>query len=100
MLIPKNDPFTIITSETLASSIIKMTDNVLFRSATDFSQFIETEAARQDRPCTEIILEYCDEKDIEPDAVGKLINESLKGKIENEMIESGLLEKRNTLEDF
>jgi hypothetical protein len=94
------DAFTFVTAEALASATIKMTDNVLFRSATDFSQFIETEAIKQDRPCTDIILEYCDEKDIEPDAVGKLINESLKGKIELEMIESGLLEKRNTLEGF
>ena len=100
MLIPKSEPFTFITQEELASSTIRITDRVLFRSASEFSQFIETEAIRQDRQCTDIILEYCDEKDIEPDAVGKLINESLKGKIENEMIESGLLEKRNTLEDF
>jgi hypothetical protein len=89
-----------MTPEALASSLIKFSDNVLFRTATDFSQFIETEAVRQDKSCTEMILEYCDEKDIEPDAVSKLINESLKGKIENEMIESGLLDKRNTLEGY
>lgn len=95
-----NKPFIVITPEVMANTDIKMIDNVLFKSPTEFSLFIESEAAKQKKTCTEIILEYCDEKDIDVDNISKLINESLKGKIEHEMIESGLLAKHTTLDGF
>jgi len=93
-------PFVIMTAEVMALANIKFSDNFLFKSATDFSLFIESEAVKQDKTCTDIILKYCDEKDIEPDAIAKHINNSLKGKIEQEMIETGLMDSRSTLEGF
>jgi hypothetical protein len=103
---PKNEEtFVIMTPELMAESImsnsgLKMTSNIMFKTASAFSHFIETEAHKQNKTCMEAVLEYCDSRDIEPDAVSKLINDSLKGKIEHEMIEAGLLDRMSKLDGF
>lgn len=96
----KAESFVVMTPEVFAGGEVKMTDNILFKTASDFSQFVETEAIKQDMSCTDVILTYCDSKDIDPDAIAKLVNNSLKGKLENEMIQSGLLSAHNTLDNF
>jgi hypothetical protein len=96
----KNETFVVMTPEVFAGGEVKMTDNILFKTASDFSQFVETEANKQDMSCTDVILAYCDSKDIDPDAIAKLVNSSLKGKLENEMIQSGLMSAHNTLDNF
>ena len=94
------NPFVIMTKEVMANTTLTTGDNLLFQGASEFSQFVETEAVRQNRTCTEIVLEYCEDKNLEADAVSKLINGSLRGKIEAEMVESGLLRARNTITEF
>lgn len=101
----QNESFVVMTPEMVSESImldskLNMSSNMMFKTASAFSHFVETEANRQNKTCMEMVLEYCDEKDIEPDAVSKLINDSLKGKIEHEMVESGLLFPRTKLEGF
>lgn len=93
-------PFAIASQGDIAEQLHTLKDNVLFNNASDFSHFIESAAKREERTCTDVILEYCDSRDIEPDDISRLISPSLKGKIEQEMIESGLMAERNTLEDF
>jgi hypothetical protein len=78
----------------------KLTDNILFKSSSDFSYFIESTAVKSKITCTDCILEYCDSRDIEPDSIAKFVTESLKGKLLQEMIDSGLLPEKNTLEGF
>lgn len=73
-------------------------DNLLFNSASDFSHFIEQTAYKTGKTCTQAILDYCDSKDMEPSDVAKLIGPSLRGKIQLEMIEKGLLPEHNTLD--
>ena len=74
------------------------TDKVLFRNATDFSYYIQTTAQKEGMTCTQTILEYCEQRDLEPDDIAKLINRSLKEQITIEMQEEGLLPKTTTLE--
>jgi predicted class III extradiol MEMO1 family dioxygenase len=93
-------PFSIASQSDIAEQLHALNDNVLFNNSSDFSHFIESAAKREDRSCTDVILEYCDSRDIEPDDISRLISPSLKGKIEREMIESGLMSERNTLENF
>jgi hypothetical protein len=90
--------FSYVTQDELNSGELSLSANLLFTNASDFSQFIERTALADGRPCTAVILEYCDDKDIEPSDVAKLIGPSLKGKIEQEMIETGMLPDHTRLE--
>lgn len=94
-----NDQFSKASIAEIINASIGFNDNILFSSANEFSYFIENNALIHKRSCTATILEYCDNRDIEPDAVSKLINSSLRGKLQAEMIESGLLPEHNTLFD-
>jgi hypothetical protein len=92
-------PFTIVSNKD-GLNTRAITDNMLFATAVDFSHFIESHALETDKTCTDVILEYCDARDIDPEEISKLVNMSLKGKLMAEMIESGLLSESGTLEDF
>lgn len=74
------------------------TDNYLFRNATDFSYYIQTTAQKEGMTCTQTILEYCEQRDLDPEDIAKLINRALKEQIALEMQEDGLLPKTSTLE--
>lgn len=90
--------FSYVTQDDIVNAGLSIKSNLLFTNASDFSQFIERTALDSGRTCTSVILEYCDEKDIEPSEISKMIGMSLKGKIEKEMIEDGLLPEHTTLE--
>jgi hypothetical protein len=64
-----------------------------FTSSSDFSLYIEREAIRRKIGFMESLVEYCDEKGIEPIAVASLISSSLKEKIRAEAEEMNLLKK-------
>jgi hypothetical protein len=89
--------FTVVTTEDLMGYNFT-SSNFLFKSASDFSQYIEMTAAKESRTCTQVIIEYCEDRDIWPADVAKLIIPSLKGKIQMEMIEAGLMDGHATLE--
>jgi hypothetical protein len=73
-------------------------DNTIFKTATDFSQFVETTAAKQGLTLTQVILDYCENKDVDYLDVAKLLSQTLKDKIAFEMQEAGLLPKHTVLE--
>lgn len=73
-------------------------ENTIFRSATDFSQFVETTAARSGVTLTQVILDYCENRDVDYLDVAKLLSNNLKEKLAFEMQEAGLLPKHSTLE--
>ena len=73
-------------------------DNLIFKNASDFSYYIQTTAQKEGQTCTQTILEYCEQRDLEPDDIAKLINRALKEQITIEMQEEGLLPKNNELE--
>ena len=75
-----------------------ISSNTIFRTATDFSQFVETTAAKSGVSLTQVILDYCDNRDIDYEDIAKLLSANLKEKLAFEMQESGLLPKQSTLE--
>ena len=93
-------PFSVFSQADLEETGLKLKDNILFNNASDFSYFVEVTASETGNTCTNVILEYCDEKDMDPIDVAKLISPSLKGKIQQEMIDNGLMMEQPTLEDF
>lgn len=68
-----------------------------FNSSQEFSIFIEKEAVRRGIGCFEALLEYCEERNIEPVAVASFITSSLKEKIRAEAEEMNLLKKSGKL---
>lgn len=94
-----DSPFTFVTQDDLAEGVLLKTANLLFNTASDFSHFIEKTALQESKTCTQVILEYCDDRDIEPQDVAKLISVSLKGKIQMEMIDIGLLPEHSILDN-
>ncbi len=74
--------------------------NLLFRNSSDFSYYIEIMAIQEGSTCTQVILDYCDTRDIEPDDIAKLIGPSLRGKLHLEMISRGLLPENANLDAF
>jgi hypothetical protein len=93
-----NNVFSIVGPEDIQENSLKMTSSLLFKDAAAFSQFIEQTAIKQECTCTNVLVEYCDEKDIEFDQISKLISQSLKGKLQKEFAELGLLPEQNTLD--
>ena len=73
-------------------------DRLIFKNASDFSYYIQTTARKEGMTCTQTILEYCEQRDLEPDDIAKLINRSLKEQITIEMQEDGLFPKTSELE--
>lgn len=76
---------------------ITIEDCVLFRTASEFSIFITNTAHKSNKSLTETILKYCDERDLSPEYIAKLISKPLKDLLEIEMQNSGLLPKDQTV---
>lgn len=64
-----------------------------FTNSTEFSMHIEKEAIKRKIGCFEALLDYCENKGIEPVAVATMITSSLKAKIQAEAEEMNLLKK-------
>lgn len=64
-----------------------------FTNSSDFSLYVEREAIRRKIGYMESLMEYCEEKGIEPVAVASMISSSLKEKIRAEAEEMNLLKK-------
>lgn len=79
-------------------SLPSLDDNLIFRTPNEFSLYIEMTAVKQQRTCTDVIIEYCDIRDLDPDDISKLISVSLREKIKIEMQELGLMRKTSTID--
>ncbi len=90
--------FSIVEQEDIHNKILSVSSSLLFKDAASFSQFIEQTAKNEDRTCTSVLVEYCDEKDIEFEQIAKLISPSLKGKLQKEFSDIGLLPEQHSLE--
>ena len=64
-----------------------------FTSSAEFSIHIEKTAIQRKIGCFEALLDYCENKGIEPVAVASMITSSLKSKIQAEAEEMNLLKK-------
>ena len=70
----------------------------MFETANEFSMFIESLAVDKNMNVVDTILEYCEENYIEPEEITKLINKSLKDKLEISFIDMNYLPKHSTLD--
>jgi len=87
--LPKPQPVEIVTLEYIITK-------GEFNNAIDFSMYIEEQAVLRRLGYFEMLLEYCEENDIEPQAVSSFITSSLKEKIRAEAEEMNLLKKNKT----
>ena len=72
--------------------------SVIFKNANDFSLHIEQIVATSNVNYMDAVLEYCKENYLEPEDVAKLINKSLKDKIEMDFRELNYLPKQAQLD--
>jgi len=78
-----------------------LTDSLIitkkFRSPNEFSLYIEGKVAAQDISYMEAIIQYCEEVDIDIESISKLINQSLKDRVQIEAEDGNYFKKRGKL---
>ena len=78
-----------------------LTDSLIitkkFRSPNEFSLYIEGRVASQAIGYMEAIIQYCEEVDIDIESISKLINQSLKDKVQIEAEDGNYFKKRGKL---
>jgi hypothetical protein len=72
--------------------------SLIFKNSNDFSLHIEQIVATSKINYMDAVLEYCKENYLEPEDVAKLINKSLKDKIEMDFRELNYLPKQAQLD--
>lgn len=70
----------------------------MFESANDFSLFIETTANEKNIGVVDTLIQYCEDNYLEPEEVAKLVNKSLKDKLEMNFVEMNFLPKQASLD--
>jgi hypothetical protein len=70
----------------------------MFETASDFSMYIEVTAYERNIGVVDALLEYCTENYIEPEDVAKLINKSLKDKLEMNFVDMNYLPRQAVLD--
>ena len=88
-----------MTFNTLSPSPIITSTNFMFKTANEFSLHIEKLVQEKRLSYMDAVLDYCKENYLEPSDVSKLINKSLKDKIEIEFQEMNYLPKTAKLND-
>lgn len=68
-----------------------------FRSPNEFSIYIDEMVNRMKIPYMEAVINYCNEVDIEVDAIGSLINQKLREKIQMEAEQANMMKPRGHL---
>jgi GMP synthase PP-ATPase subunit len=72
----------------------------MFKSPNDFSLFIEKQAIKTKSNCSTVLIEYCENNDVDYDKVATLVNRQLKDKLAIEFAEMGMLRAQPSLEDM
>jgi len=68
-----------------------------FRSPNEFSLYIEERVAKEKLGYMDAVIQYCGEIDIDVESISKLINQSLKDKIQIEAEDGHYFKKRGKL---
>ena len=68
-----------------------------FRSPNEFSLYIEEKVANERIGYMDAVISYCSELDIDIESISKLVNQSLKDKIQAEAEEQNFLKKKAKL---
>jgi Phage late-transcription coactivator len=75
-----------------------MLDNLLTK--TTLAAIVEKLVQTEKMSYTEAVLHVCDERQLDPADMGKLIAPTIKSKIEAEAMKANLLPKSNSLDSF
>lgn len=70
----------------------------MFKTANEFSLYIESVVKDRKMTYMDAILDYCKENFLEPEDITSLINKSLKDKLEMDFREVNMLPKQATLD--
>jgi hypothetical protein len=70
----------------------------MFKSSNDFSMYIESIVRDKRISYMDAVLQYCKENFIEPSDIAKLVNKSLKDKLEVNFQDDGYLPKNAKLD--
>lgn len=70
----------------------------MFKNTNEFALYIESIVQEKNISHMDAVLYYCEQNYIDPEDVAKMINKSLKQKIELDMIDSNMLPKKGTLD--
>lgn len=89
MLNMLSNPPSITSQNTLAN---------MFKTANEFSLYIEKVVAEKKCTHMDAVLKYCEENYLEPSDIAKLVNKSLKSKIALNMQELNYLPKQAKLD--
>lgn len=65
-----------------------------FKTSGEFSLYIETEATKRNITNYEMIIEYCEERNVDPVAAASMINSHLKNLIQAEVESLNLMKKK------
>jgi hypothetical protein len=68
-----------------------------FRSPTEFSYFIDEQVSNLKITYMDAVINYCNEKDIDVDSIGPLINQKLREKIQMEAEQANMIKPRGHL---
>lgn len=82
------------TNETITDSLI-ITKR--FRSPNEFSLYIDEIKLKHDISYMDAVINYCNEKDIDIDSIGPLINQKLREKIQIEAEQENMIKPRGHL---
>jgi hypothetical protein len=85
---------TNVTAETLTDSLV-ITKR--FRSPNEFSIYIDEIVTKKKIGYMDAVIEYCNEKDIDVESIGPLINVKLREKIQLEAEQANLIKPRGHL---
>ena len=68
-----------------------------FRSPNEFSIYIDEVRLKHDLSYMDAVINYCNEKDIDIDSIGPLINQKLREKIQIEAEQENMIKPRGHL---
>ncbi len=68
-----------------------------FRSPNEFSIYIDEMRLKHDLSYMDAVINYCNEKDIDIDSIGPLINQKLREKIQIEAEQENMIKPRGHL---
>ena len=68
-----------------------------FRSPTEFSLYIDEQVSTYKITYMDAVINYCNEKEIDIDSIGSLINQKLREKIQMEAEQANMIKPRGHL---
>lgn len=71
----------------------------LFKNPNEFSLWVEQQSVETGTNCYTILIDFCEENDIDPEEIANLVNRQLKEKLYQEFVDLGVLRKKASLYD-